>query len=80
VISDHADWDGLTATIAATGASEVWVTHGQEDALVHWCGTQGLKARPLDIVGYGEEAEEVSVIPGRGVGRNDGTDGGDAAE
>ena len=37
VISDHADWDGLTATIAATGASEIWVTHGQEDALVHWC-------------------------------------------
>ncbi len=55
VISDHADWDGLTATIAATGAGEIWVTHGQEDALVHWCGTRGLKARPLDIVGYGEE-------------------------
>ena len=43
VISDHADWDGLTATIAATGASEVWVTHGQEDALVHWCVTHGLR-------------------------------------
>ena len=57
VISDHADWDGLTATITATGASEVWVTHGQEDALVHWCQTKGLKARPLDIVGYGEEEE-----------------------
>jgi putative mRNA 3-end processing factor len=55
VISDHADWDGLTATIAATGAGEIWVTHGEEDALVHWCGTRGLKARPLDIVGYGEE-------------------------
>jgi putative mRNA 3-end processing factor len=55
VISDHADWDGLTATIAATGAGEIWVTHGQEDALVHWCGTHGLAARPLDIVGYGEE-------------------------
>ena len=41
VISDHADWDGLTATIAATGAGEIWVTHGQEDALVHWCKTQG---------------------------------------
>ena len=40
VISDHADWDGLTATITATGAAEIWVTHGQEDALVHWCGTQ----------------------------------------
>jgi len=57
VISDHADWDGLTATVAATGASEIWVTHGQEDALVHWCGTRGLAARPLDIVGYGEEDE-----------------------
>jgi putative mRNA 3-end processing factor len=55
VISDHADWDGLTATIAATGAGEIWVTHGQEDALVHWCATRGLKARPLDIVGYGDE-------------------------
>lgn len=58
VISDHADWDGLLATIAATGAGEIWVTHGQEDALVHWCATRGLKARPLDIVGYGEEDDE----------------------
>ena len=61
VISDHADWDGLRDTIVATGASEIWVTHGQEDALVHWCGTQGLKARPLDIVGYGDEDETDGV-------------------
>ena len=57
VISDHADWDGLTATITATGASEIWVTHGQEDALVHWSKARGLKARPLAIVGYGDEDE-----------------------
>ena len=57
VISDHADWDGLTATIASTGASEVWVTHGAEEALVHWCMTRQLKARPLNIVGYGDEEE-----------------------
>jgi len=57
VISDHADWDGLLATVAATGAGEIWVTHGQEDALVHWCATNGLKARPLDILGYGDEDE-----------------------
>jgi putative mRNA 3-end processing factor len=57
VISDHADWDGLTKTISATGCSEIWVTHGQEDALVHWAHLQGLKARPLDIVGYGDEEE-----------------------
>lgn len=60
VISDHADWNGLTRTIAATGASEIWVTHGQEDALVHWCHMQGLKARPLDIVGYGDEDDDTA--------------------
>lgn len=58
VISDHADWDGLCATISATGAGEIWVTHGQEDALVHWCTTKGLTARPLALVGYGEEDAE----------------------
>ena len=70
VISDHADWDGLTATIAATGAGEIWVTHGQEDALVHWCATRGLKARPLDIVGYGDE-DEAGRASGRRGGENE---------
>jgi putative mRNA 3-end processing factor len=62
VISDHADWDGLCATIAATGASQIWVTHGAEEALVHWCTMRGLEARPLGMVGYGEEEEE-SIAP-----------------
>jgi putative mRNA 3-end processing factor len=61
VISDHCDWDGLTQTIHETGAGEVWVTHGQEDALVHWCSTVGIKARPLHLVGYGEEEEEAKA-------------------
>jgi putative mRNA 3-end processing factor len=64
VISDHADWDGLTATILATGAGEIWVTHGQEDALVHWCKSQGLAARPLDLVGYGDEEESEMTARG----------------
>ena len=64
VISDHADWDGLIATIGATGAGEIWVTHGQEDALVHWCRSKGLKARPLDLVGYGDEEESETPIQG----------------
>jgi putative mRNA 3-end processing factor len=55
VISDHADWDGLTATVAATGAREIWVTHGAEEALVRWCELSGLKARPLHMIGYGDE-------------------------
>ena len=61
VISDHADWEGLCATIAATGASEVWVTHGAEEALVHWCATRQLRARPLHIVGYGDEEDEAAT-------------------
>jgi putative mRNA 3-end processing factor len=65
VISDHADWDGLTATITATGAQEIWVTHGQEDALVHWCQSRGLRARPLAIVGYGDEDESDGVTDGK---------------
>ena len=64
IISDHADWDGLTACIRATGASEIWVTHGEEDALVHWCETRGLRARPLRLVGYGEEEDPENVLPG----------------
>jgi putative mRNA 3-end processing factor len=64
VISDHADWDGLTATILATGAGEIWVTHGQEDALVHWCKSKGLAARPLDLVGYGDEEESETLAQG----------------
>jgi putative mRNA 3-end processing factor len=58
VISDHSDWDGLIATVVATGASEIWVTHGAEDALVHWCRTRGLEARPLHMVGYSDEDSE----------------------
>jgi putative mRNA 3-end processing factor len=77
VISDHADWDGLTATVAATGAGEIWVTHGQEDALVHWCVTRGLKARPLDIVGYGDEDDDATPSPLVGEGWGGGS-GGDA--
>jgi putative mRNA 3-end processing factor len=61
VISDHADWDGLIATISATGAGEIWVTHGEEEALVHWCKTQGLAARPLALVGYGDEEEDAAL-------------------
>ena len=56
VISDHADWDGLTATIAATGARNLGNARprGGAGALVR---RKGLKARPLDIVGYGDEEE-----------------------
>ncbi|MEM9432119.1 MAG: DNA ligase-associated DEXH box helicase, partial [Pseudomonadota bacterium] len=57
VISDHADWDELTATIEEVDPAEVWVTHGREEALVRWCTLNGRAARPLNLVGYEDEAE-----------------------
>jgi putative mRNA 3-end processing factor len=58
IISDHADWNELCATIRETGAGEIWVTHGREEALVHWCQTRGLRAAPLHLQGW-EDREAV---------------------
>jgi putative mRNA 3-end processing factor len=55
IVSDHADWDGLCATILETGAETVWVTHGAEAALCHWCAGRGIDARPLSIAGRAED-------------------------
>jgi putative mRNA 3-end processing factor len=55
VVSDHADWDELTATVREVAPGELWVTHGAEAALVHWAKASGIRARPLAIAGYGDE-------------------------
>ncbi|MFA7305565.1 MAG: ligase-associated DNA damage response exonuclease [Hyphomicrobium sp.] len=57
VVSDHVDWPELIATVTEVGAEEIWVTHGREDALVHYLATRGIKARALALVGREEEAE-----------------------
>ncbi len=55
VISDHADWDELTATLEEIRPGEVWVTHGRDDALVHWAQQNGIAARALALVGREDE-------------------------
>ncbi len=62
VVSDHADWPELCATVLETGCEELWVTHGEADALVHWAGSQGLDAQPLHMIGYGEETEDEEPV------------------
>ena len=57
VISDHADWDELTLTIREIEPSEVWITHGREEALKHWCMTNQIKACELNLVGYEDEED-----------------------
>jgi putative mRNA 3-end processing factor len=57
IISDHADWDELTATIAEINPGEVWVTHGREEALLHWCTLHQRRARALELVGREDEGD-----------------------
>ncbi len=57
IISDHADWDELTATISEINPAETWVTHGREDALIRWCELNQRRARALSLVGYEDEDE-----------------------
>lgn len=55
ILSDHADWDELTETLTEIAPKEVWVTHGREEALVHWCMTRQIKARALTLSGYEDD-------------------------
>ncbi|MEO0499726.1 MAG: ligase-associated DNA damage response exonuclease [Pseudomonadota bacterium] len=57
ILSDHADWDELTQTIQDVRAKEIWVTHGREDALIHWCATRQIKACALNLDGREDEDE-----------------------
>jgi putative mRNA 3-end processing factor len=57
IISDHADWDELTATVREVAPGQLWVTHGAEEALVHWSNSIGIPATALNLVGYDDEGE-----------------------
>ena len=54
-LSDHADWPGLQAAIAATGAHRVIVTHGYEAVMVRWLQQQGLQAGSFDTEYGGDD-------------------------
>ena len=55
IISDHADWDELTAPVGELRPAELWITHGREEALARWAGLNGIAARALALVGYEDE-------------------------
>lgn len=55
VISDHADWDELTRTVAEVDPQETWITHGREEAMLRWCQLNQRRARALALVGYEDE-------------------------
>ena len=66
VLSDHADWPGLLAAIAATGAERVLVTHGYVAVLVRWLARARARRRRLrDRIrrGRGRRSAEPSPRP-----------------
>lgn len=58
VLSDHADWPGLMAAIAATGAQRVLVTHGSVPVMVRHLQGLGLQAGALQTEYGGDLAQE----------------------
>jgi putative mRNA 3-end processing factor len=57
IISDHVDWPELVQTIEESGAGEIWVTHGREEAVVYKARQMGRRARALALVGREDEGE-----------------------
>lgn len=54
VLSDHADWEGLNASIKATEATKVVVTHGYQDIFTRWLCEQGYDAKSEKTMFEGE--------------------------
>jgi putative mRNA 3-end processing factor len=57
-LSDHVDWPSLLDAIRATGAGEVWVTHGFTEPVVRWLGEQGIEARAVQTRFEGERDDD----------------------
>ncbi len=54
VVSDHADWPGLNAAIAETGAERVFVTHGYTSVFRRWLESRGYDAQVVATEYEGE--------------------------
>lgn len=59
VLSDHADWDGLIRAIKATGAENVWVTHGYTNIFSKFLSENGYNTGILPTHYEGELESEV---------------------
>jgi len=57
VLSDHVDWPSLIASVEATGADRVWVTHGYTAQVVRWLRDRGYDAHAVETRFTGERAD-----------------------
>ena len=64
VLSDHADWPALLATIGETGASRVLASHGHAAPLARHLSESGLDAGVIRTAWEGEgDADEAAAAP-----------------
>jgi putative mRNA 3-end processing factor len=61
ILSDHADWDGLLTAVKATGAQQVYATHGFQSAFSRYVTELGLDGREVKTE-YGTAADEEAVV------------------
>ena len=59
-LSDHVDWPALMATIEATGAVQIWVTHGFTGPVVRWLHERGLDAHAVQTRFEGEQDDDAA--------------------
>lgn len=62
VLSDHADWTGLLATISASGAERIGVTHGYAGVMARWLQEQDHEAWVLHTHFTGELEQEAAEM------------------
>ncbi|SFJ59461.1 ligase-associated DNA damage response exonuclease [Jannaschia pohangensis] len=58
VVSDHADWKGLNAAIAATGATRIFATHGYTTVFRQWLEERGYDAQIVQTE-FGDDLLEI---------------------
>lgn len=61
-MSDHADWQGLNEAVKATGAENIYVTHGYRSVFAKWLRENyGLNAIEIETQFEGESIENTSL-------------------
>jgi putative mRNA 3-end processing factor len=63
VLSDHVDWPSLLASVEATGAERVWVTHGYREPVVRWLRERGMEAQAVASRWEGEADDTDAPLP-----------------
>jgi len=62
VLSDHVDWDALLATIKATGAEQIGVTHGYVPVVVRYLREQGMAAYGIETRFTNESDDSAETV------------------